>query len=123
MPADDAPQSARIQLQAVAAASAAGTGNPGWAARVDLPDAPDARSAAVLVLFGVLDSAVSERDARTPAVPRDLDVLLLSRATTLRSHPGQVAFPGGRIDPSDESVVAAALREAQEETGLDPAGV
>ena len=50
-------------------------------------------------------------------------MLLLARASTLRSHPGQVAFPGGRVDPEDSSPVAAALREAQEETGLDPAGV
>ena len=41
----------------------------------------------------------------------------------MRSHPGQVSFPGGSIDPTDDSPAAAALREAEEETGLDPAGV
>lgn len=85
--------------------------------------AEGARTAAVLMLFGVLDSLPSDHAAQSAAVSRDLDVLLLSRAATLRSHPGQVAFPGGRIDPDDAGPVAAALREAHEETGLDPAGV
>ncbi|KAA9157549.1 CoA pyrophosphatase [Microbacterium lushaniae] len=81
------------------------------------------RPAAVLILFGVLDERPSDHDAQARAVSRDLDVLLLSRAATLRSHPGQVAFPGGRIDAGDAGPVAAALREAEEETGLDPSGV
>ncbi len=92
--------------------------NTAWAALT--VDRTIARKAAVLMLFGVLDDvpAVSGR----PIVAADLDVLLLERAHTLGSHPGQVAFPGGTID-ADESPVAAALREAEEETGLESSGV
>ncbi len=75
------------------------------------PDAPGAQliRAAVLV----------------PLVEREsgLTVLLTQRTAHLRDHPGQVSFPGGRCEENDASVVATALREAQEEVGLDPAGV
>lgn len=50
-------------------------------------------------------------------------VLFTRRTDTLRRHAGQVAFPGGRIDPDDEGPVAAALREAHEEIALPPAEV
>lgn len=49
-------------------------------------------------------------------------VILTRRPETMRRHPGQIAFPGGRIDASDADVIAAALREAEEETAL-PSGV
>jgi len=114
----DARGAARAELAAVAAA-----GSP-WTGRLrDLPASPSPRAAAVLILFGVLDALHAVHDAQDAAVSRDLDVLLLSRAATLRAHPGQVAFPGGRLDPGDDGPVAAALREAEEETGLDPTGV
>lgn len=116
MPADPPPSpSAREELSRVADASGAIADARGF------PMPADPRAAAVLILFGVLDDLPSDHRAR--AVSRDLDVLLLSRATTLRSHPGQVAFPGGRLDPGDDGPIGAALREAREETGLDPTGV
>ncbi|MFJ9044280.1 NUDIX hydrolase [Streptomyces sp. NPDC102347] len=72
------------------------------------------RQSAVLVLFG--------EDERGP------QLLLMERATSLRSHAGQPSFPGGALDPEDgdpqgDGPLRAALREAEEETGLDPSGV
>lgn len=69
---------------------------------------PDARVGAVLVLLADADGG-----------PR---VVLTRRRRDLRSHPGQLSFPGGRVDPGEE-VEEAALREAQEEIGLDPSTV
>lgn len=51
------------------------------------------------------------------------DITYIERAPTMRKHAGQLAFPGGSIDPGDSGPVAAALREANEEIGLDPAEV
>ena len=47
-------------------------------------------------------------------------VILTLRPDTMRKHPGQISFPGGRIDPDDDGPIAAALREAEEEIGLPP---
>ncbi|MCF8588693.1 NUDIX hydrolase [Gordonia liuliyuniae] len=78
------------------------------------------RSAAVLVLFGGSFAAATDYPG---GVPADADILLTERATTLRTHGGQIAFPGGARDPGDEYPVGTALREAWEETGLVADGV
>lgn len=70
---------------------------------------PDSRDAAVLI-------AVFEDGGES-------HVILTKRPETMPSHRGEIAFPGGKRDPSDPSLEAAALREAQEEVGLDPATV
>ena len=75
--------------------------NPAWRAEAE---APLLRPAAVLV-------PIVDR-------PEGLTVLLTRRSAHLASHAGQVAFPGGRIDPDDDGPVGAALREADEETGI-----
>jgi 8-oxo-dGTP pyrophosphatase MutT (NUDIX family) len=68
-----------------------------------------ARRSAVLILFG--------------EGPRGPDVLLIEKSAHLRTHAGQPAFPGGGADPDDEYPVGTALREAEEEAGIDPDGV
>jgi 8-oxo-dGTP pyrophosphatase MutT (NUDIX family) len=101
------------------------TGLPTWweplLTRVGMAEAGDftrlptpesaGRESAVLILLG------EDRPGTGP------DVLMLQRADTLRSHPGQPAFPGGACDPDDADLAATALREANEEVGLDPASV
>ncbi len=59
-----------------------------------------------------------------PVVDRpEPTVILTLRPQTMRKHPGQISFPGGRIDPQDSGAIAAALREAEEEIGLPPCKV
>lgn len=76
--------------------------------RLDTPST-GGRESAVLILFG--------------EGPRGPDVLLIERSRDLKHHPGQAAFPGGGAEPDDYGPASTALREAVEETGLDPAGV
>jgi 8-oxo-dGTP pyrophosphatase MutT (NUDIX family) len=66
-------------------------------------------------------SATKPASVLVPIVDRNPPTILLTlRTAELASHAGQIAFPGGKIDSSDESPVAAALREAKEEIGLAP---
>ena len=74
-----------------------------------LPEGRKLRAAGVLVPILIDDGRAS--------------VFLTKRSSALKHHPGQIAFPGGKQDDSDADVIAAALREAQEEIGLDPANV
>ncbi|MEV6013476.1 CoA pyrophosphatase [Streptomyces sp. NPDC051976] len=79
-----------------------------------LPPARGGRQSAVLILFGEGEHGP--------------DLLLIERSRALRSHAGQPSFPGGALDPEDgdpegDGPLRAALREAEEETGLDPSGV
>jgi 8-oxo-dGTP pyrophosphatase MutT (NUDIX family) len=72
------------------------------------------RDAAVLVLFS------GPQVASADGMPDKADLLVTVRASTLRHHAGQAAFPGGAADPGDTGPVHTALREANEETGIDP---
>ncbi|PZS17874.1 MAG: coenzyme A pyrophosphatase, partial [Pseudonocardiales bacterium] len=90
-------------------ASAAHRLRPADLSRFLPPDDGSGRASAVLMALTM-----------TPDGP---GILLIERAADMRTHAGQVAFPGGAADPDDPHRVATALREAEEEVGLDPASV
>jgi 8-oxo-dGTP pyrophosphatase MutT (NUDIX family) len=71
------------------------------------------------------DRSPAQASVLVPLVVRDgaLGVLLTRRTAHLHDHAGQISFPGGRRDPDDADALATALREAEEEIGLDPQGV
>jgi 8-oxo-dGTP pyrophosphatase MutT (NUDIX family) len=83
------------------------------AANTAATEAGAQRDAAVLVLF----SGPEHTDSS--GLPDDADLLVTVRASTLRHHAGQAAFPGGATDPGDTGPVFTAFREANEETGID----
>lgn len=83
---------------------------PEWFRLFAPPPAPPRRSA-VLMLFGSAGQGRGE------------DVVFTERSRDLRSHAGQVSFPGGGHDAADVGLVATALRETQEEVGVDPGTV
>ena len=92
---------------------------------VDDLTGPETPKSSDFLLSGVAPDAALLASARPAAVlaavvgrPEGLSVLLTMRASHLRAHSGQIAFPGGKIDPG-EAPLAAALREAWEEVGLD----
>jgi 8-oxo-dGTP pyrophosphatase MutT (NUDIX family) len=100
----------------------------GWAERV-VPTAAEIAAAVAEAALHQLPMTPTFPDARPSAVllalvdgPSGAEVLLTKRSKELRNHSGEISFPGGRID-ADETPVEAALREAQEEVGLDPASV
>jgi 8-oxo-dGTP pyrophosphatase MutT (NUDIX family) len=85
------------------------------------------RASPELIAGDVLDEEIAGRGITPAAVlvaivdRPEPGVILTLRPETMRKHPGQISFPGGRIDPGDDGPVAAALREAEEEIGLPPA--
>jgi len=75
-------------------------------------------------IVGLLEEPPVPAAVLVPIILHAEPSLLLTRRTShLKKHAGQVSFPGGRIDPEDKDAVATALREAEEEVGLDPAQV
>ncbi|WP_293817448.1 CoA pyrophosphatase [uncultured Corynebacterium sp.] len=87
---------------------------------VDEHGRPPRYSAVLILLSGDATFPRPAGATGRQAIPDDATMLLTHRAPTMRNHSGQVAFPGGRVEESDAGPVETALREAEEETGLNP---
>lgn len=84
------------------------------------------KSAAVLIALFDDNSAQQQGhlpQQQNPLLSGNLQVLLTKRASHLKHHPSQISFPGGKAELTDTNLIHTALREAQEEVGLDPKGV
>lgn len=99
-----------MMLAARVRASLAATADDTVPYRSDMRDVPGGAGVAAAVLIAITDRA-------------EPGLILTQRPETMRRHPGQVAFPGGRIDPEDADAIEAALREAEEEVALPRAQV
>ncbi len=76
------------------------------------------KSAAVLI--ALFDGSNKEKNEKNEFSSKGLQVLLTKRASHLKHHPSQISFPGGKAELTDKDLIDTALREAQEEIGLDP---
>ena len=117
--ADRAP--AVVTVADVAAAFARQPAVAGQSVLVPVPELPLSGWRQAAVLCAVFDWPAGAATC-AGASEAQAHVVLTRRSTRLRSHTGEVAFPGGRLEPGEEPL-AAALREAHEEVGIDPAGV
>ncbi len=97
-------QGARADIQRACATEGAPSSDFDLNTGIDLPPGRKLRPAAVLI-------GIHAHSGRA-------EVVLTKRSSRLKHHPGQIAFPGGKLDNGDDGPVAAALREAEEEIGL-----
>jgi 8-oxo-dGTP pyrophosphatase MutT (NUDIX family) len=119
---------ARLSLAVDGGPVAAGIAQPIGALKLDQP--LDDQKCAPAQMYGSRASVAFPATARAAAVlvglvdyKSEIRIILTQRSAALRVHSGEIAFPGGTIEPRDEHPLAAALREANEEIGLDASRV